>query len=307
MSEQKSIALCDIEPGKKKLRDAQTESDDFGGLMASIKNKGLLHPLCVREIGKDQYELVDGVQRYTALCMINKDQEVPCLVVTADDDEVLEMQMEGNLHRIETKPVQYSKQLGRLMMKHPTRNLDDWALRLSKSKGWIKDRLSLKKLEGRASELVDEGKIALTNAYGLAKLEKLAPEEVDDWVDRAQTMAPDQFGADILAHIEALKKSKRTGEKVVKTGPALKLRKLGDIKAEYHRAKAQSVTASATDHDRGYHSAMSWILQQDEATKEAWKRSEEERERAKEEAKAEREANKEAPKALGLEDLIGKV
>lgn len=306
------VSVSKITQSAKKLREVDTESEKFKELCASVKASGVHNPVLLRRMPDGTYGLVDGGHRFTA-AVIAERPLIPAKVYAEDvtDIEVMEIQIEANVHKIDTKPIEYTRQIQEIMLKNPERTIEAQAKRFGKSEGWLRDRLSLNIFEGEAQELVNSGDVSLANAYALAKIAKENPGEVDDWLDRAQNMPPDQFIPEALARVEALKAAKKAGksvDKVQATGPAAKLRKLGDIKVEATRAKTSLMQNPTDAFAKGYAAAFAFVLSQDEATVEAWKKAEEERLKQKEERAKEREAEK-AKKAsegaqLSIADLV---
>ena len=309
------VATDNIVPSEECLRVVDTDNPQFQELLASIRKRGIMNPPNARAIKSEdnvqRYALIDGLQRWTCACILGLPEIELNVLEGIVEEEVLELQIEANLHRVETKPIQYTRALQKIMLRHPERSIAEQAARLSKSEGWLRDRLSLTRFEGRAKDLIEEGKLPLSNAYALAKIAKLAPDEVDDWLDRATSMAPADFIPDALQRereLKAERKGQGKGSSQASSGPPAKLRKLGDIKAEFTRAKTAATKKSANDFQKGYFEAMRYVLQQDDATLESWKAAEKARQAQKEERKKEREAEKEGKAAekqkLGLADLV---
>jgi ParB/RepB/Spo0J family partition protein len=308
----KDVPVSKITQSSVKLREVDTDSDKFKELCASVKASGVLNPVLLRTMPDGTYGLIDGAHRFTA-AVIAEREVVNAKVYAEDvtDDEVMELQVEANVHKIDTKPVEYTRQIQHIMLKHPERTIEQQAKRFNKSEGWLRDRLSLNLFEGEAQELVNGGQISLANAYALAKIAKENAGEVDDWLDRAQTLPPDQFIPEALKRVEDLKAAKRAGkspDSVRPTGPAPKLRKLGDIKVEATRAKTSAAQSPNDPFAQGYHAAFAFVLSQDAATVEAWKKAEEERVKQKAERATEREQEKARKAAegaqLSIADLV---
>lgn len=292
MSELRMIKLSDIEENEVSLRDVNEKSDGFKDLVESIRARGIMNPINVRAGDDDgRYVLVDGLHRYTAAAVAGL-TEIPAHIMDLDEADVLEAQIEANLQKIETRPAQYAKQLERIMARHPERSLDEQAARLHKSPGWLRDRLSLNTLTGRSAQLVDEGTIPLSNAYALAKLFVVDPDEGEQWVDRAQQETAQEFCAPCLARKQEIAKAQRENrEPEGPKGPPLRMRRVGDVKAEYHRVSSELESGKISgDRAEGYVEAFRWLLQQDDVSVEAWKRAEAERQRLKEEKAAKKAA-----------------
>lgn len=316
MGDMIKLKTSQIEENEVALRDVDVEGEQFLAIEASLRDRGFILPIAVRKEVEEQpkgpdgtspppvtrYILVDGLQRFTAACRIYGDggtipgqgaDEVPCNVLDISEADVLETQIEGNLTRVETKPIEYSRQLNRLLMRHPGRTLQQQADRLHKSPSWLQQRLNLLTLEGEASKLVNDGKIGLSNATALARLSKAAPAEVAEWLDRAQNQTPDSFFADVNQRIKDLKKAAQTGQPAVASGPPEKMRKTTDVKAEYARAKAVA-KADATDRfNQGYLAAFEWMTQQDVVSAEAFRKAQAEAAKVKADKTAARAAKAE--------------
>jgi ParB family chromosome partitioning protein len=102
------------------------------------------------------------------------------------------------VHKIETKPVEYSKAILKIIEGNPLLSREELATSLAKTSSWLSERLGLLKLTEEIGKLVDSGEIKLSNAYALAKL---PPEEQSDFVDRALTMPPQQFTPTVNARV----------------------------------------------------------------------------------------------------------
>jgi len=200
-----------IEPDEK-LRQVDKEDERYEGLVDSVKAKGILNPINVREIkdpesGETIYGLVDGLHRFEASKDAGKDT-IPAQVISVEDGEMIETQILANVHKIETKPVEYSKALLKLLQDNPLLARSELAAKLCKTSAWISERLGLLKLVEAIGKLVDDDKIGLSNAYAMARLPQ---EEQTEFVDRAIAMPPQQFAATVNARVKELREAKRQG------------------------------------------------------------------------------------------------
>ena len=169
------IKLSDIRENPVALRTVNRDSEQYLGLVESIRSKGFIGAISVRkqidsETSAEFFELVDGLHRFNAskdagLETINAD------VVSLTEDQVLEAQIMTNIHKVETRPAEYTQQLKRILNRNPLMTESELAVKLGKSPSWIKDRLSLGKITNPdITALINDGKIVLSNAYALAKL-----------------------------------------------------------------------------------------------------------------------------------------
>lgn len=207
------VKLEDIRNNPVALRGVDKQGEGYLGLVDSMRQRGFLGAITGRykkdENGKEYVEVLDGLHRTEAardagLAEINVD------IVELSDSIALEAQIMANVHKIETKPVEYSKQLVKILMGNPLWTEAELAGRLGKSTAWIKERLSLTKITNpEIVKLVDAGKINLSNAYHLAKLTE---KEQADFLDRAITLPADEFIPAVQARVKEIRDAKLKGK-----------------------------------------------------------------------------------------------
>lgn len=270
MGDLREILLSDIRENPVALRAVNRTSEEYQGLVQSIREKGFLGAITVRarvdeETEKEYYEIVDGLHRFSA----SKDadlKEIPAQIVDLNQDEVLEAQIMANIHKVETKPVEYSKQLRTILARRPLMTEAELAKRLGKSSAWIKQRLGLNRIANPEIQgLINEGKIKLANAYPLAKL---PPEEQPNFVDRAMTLQPDEFVPQVNKRVKEIRDAKRKGKDAnpEKFQPVAYLQKAGDVKAEFDGfAVGKSLVSKhkLTSAQQGWEMAITWSLHMD--------------------------------------------
>ena len=76
---------------------ARTELGNIEELMASIKEKGILQPIIVREKNK-RYEIIAGERRWIAAKNVGL-KDVPCIEMNVSDNEAMELALIENLQR----------------------------------------------------------------------------------------------------------------------------------------------------------------------------------------------------------------
>lgn len=300
--EVKVVAVSDIVPNQVALRGVNKEGEDYQNLLDSIKDKGrVLVPIVVRrknDGSKDYFELIDGLQRFSCCCDSGI-AEIPANILTMDDAEVLIAQILTNVHRVETRPVEYSKQLQRVLGSNPTMTITELAKMVAKSPSWVGERLGLLKLDKAVGALVDEGKINLSNAYALAKL---PVEEQINFLADAQTMKPGEFVPKINIRVKEIREARRQGKKAqpAEFVPVAHLQKVSVLKAELTEMtiipsllkefKPKSITDAAA-------LTLKWVLNLDPKSIEIAKVRYDQSQRAKAEAKQRRAAEREKAKA----------
>ena len=212
---QKVIKIADIQENPEALRQVNRSTPAYKGLVDSIKEVGILKPINVNEVpsrddpNKIVYGLIDGAHRFNAAQDAGL-KEIPAYVLDVDQGRALQLQLMANVHKVETKPSEYSDGLLRILSSNPTMTRNDLARELAKSPKWLDDRLSITKLIPEAQKLVDEDRLNLTNAYALAKLKD--PEEQRNFLDRAQSEKPKVFAPLVQTRVNELNKAKNAGK-----------------------------------------------------------------------------------------------
>ena len=307
-----TVKIAAIRENPVALRAVNRDSEDYLGLLESIRSKGFIGAISVREKNDPEtqtsyYELVDGLHRYSAAKDAGLDSiNVDC--VDLDAGQVLEVQIMSNIHKIETKPIEYSKQLIRILAMSPLMTESQLAAKLGKSPQWIKERLGLNKIEDEnVAALINEGKITLSNAYALAKL---PAEEIAEFLDRAMTLAPDEFIPAVNARVKEIKEAKRKGQDAAELAfePVAYMQKLKDIRNELETGSVAKSLIKATgvkDAAQGFSLAVQWMLHLDPKSVEVQKAEDDARRAARDEKAKERaklNAAKKAEKAKKAAD-----
>ncbi len=248
---QATVKLAQIRENKNALRTVDRTTEKYAGLVDSVRAQGILKPILVRECVDDQtgeqyFGLIDGLHRYSAAQDAGL-SEIPVHIKNMDEIGVMMAQMMANVHTVETKPVEYSRQLVRILALDPLLTATQLATQLAKSPTWLNDRLGLTKLEPSIASTVDEGKINLTNAYALSKL---PVEEQAQFLDRAITMAPAQFVPLANGRAKELRDAKRQGRDpnaAKEFVPSAHLRKPTELKDELANKEAARILTQGVD------------------------------------------------------------
>jgi ParB/RepB/Spo0J family partition protein len=291
------IPLSQIRENPVALRQVNRQTEQYLELVESVKENGILNPIVVRplqdpETGESFFGLIDGLHRFTA----SQDagcETIPAHIKSMEDAAVLEAQVIGNIHKIETRPVEYSKQLQKILAQDPLLTASQLAKKLGKSPTWIADRLGLLKVDDKITALIDDGSINLSNAFSLAKL---PPEEQLAFADRAQTMTPAEFTATVTERKKQLDKARREGRKA-DSGEFVApthMRKLKEVKTEFESAKIGPTLCKENKTptpEAGFALGVAWILHQDPTSVAIAKQQDEER---RQELKEKREKAKAA-------------
>lgn len=265
------IPLSKIRTNPVALRAVNKETVQYAGLVDSIRKVGVLNPVNVREIPNDNpenpgvmYGLCDGLHRYTAATDAGL-LEIPAQVLSLDDAEILEAQIIANYHTIKTAPVEFAKQLQRMIAGNPALVTAEVASRLGVSPAWVNERLGLPRLIPEIQTLVDDGQITLTNAFALSKLDaSIQP----DFVERAMTQPPGEFVPAAQSAMKEWAMAKRQGRdpNVDTFKPIVKLQKMAILNQEVIDGKigaAMIAKHEITTPAQAWALAMQWVLHSD--------------------------------------------
>lgn len=141
--------------------------DQLEELAASIREKGIIQPLIVREKvqGDQRYEIVAGERRWRAAQMAQL-HEIPVLVRDFDDTEVLEVAIIENIQRADLNPVEEAAGYRQLMDRfgHTQERL---AEALGKSRSHIANLLRLLHLPEEVQTFLREGSLSMGHARAL--------------------------------------------------------------------------------------------------------------------------------------------
>jgi ParB family transcriptional regulator, chromosome partitioning protein len=116
---------------------------DLSELIQSIKEKGVLEPLLVRYVPReDAYHIISGERRYHASRAAGMN-ELPCIEKIADDAETLELALIENLQRKDLTPFEEADGLQRLAEQFDYTH-DDIARKIGRARSSVTETLSLR-------------------------------------------------------------------------------------------------------------------------------------------------------------------
>ena len=156
---------------------------DFGDLtdmVSSIKEKGVLEPILVREF-EGKYQIIAGERRYQASCQAGL-QRIPCIEVDVDARGMLEISLIENLQRRDLTAFEEAAALQRLCEQFRYTH-DEIARKLGKSRTVITETLSLHKIPDDVQEHCRQADI-VTKSMLLQIARQNSPQEMHELIDR---------------------------------------------------------------------------------------------------------------------------
>lgn len=147
------IPIEQIQPNPYQPRE-NFNAEDLEELIASIKEKGLIQPILVRNISLEKYELIAGERRLRAAKSLNI-KEMPSIVKNVKEEESLEIALIENIQRQNLNSIEEAR-----AYKH-----------LIEQFGYTQDRIA---------QSVGKARVSIANTLRLLKL----PLEIQDMINR---------------------------------------------------------------------------------------------------------------------------
>ncbi len=171
--------------------------DQLEELAASIREKGVIQPLIVREKDGGTYEIVAGERRWRASQMAQL-HELPVVVRSYDDTEVLEIAIIENIQRADLNPVEEAAGYRALMDRfgHTQEKLSE---ALGKSRSHIANLMRLLMLPDDVQDMLKRGDLTAGHARALITSEDpstLAKKVIKSGLSVRQTEAMAKTASD---------------------------------------------------------------------------------------------------------------
>lgn len=156
------VETCSSQPRKR------FDDESLQELADSISQHGIIQPLTVRKLSSGYYQVIAGERRWRAARLAGL-QEVPVIVIEADDRKAAELAMIENLQREDLNPMEEAAGFQSLIESyHMTQ--EEAAQRVGKSRSAVTNTLRLLGLTSSVRKLVEEGKLSAGHARALVPL-----------------------------------------------------------------------------------------------------------------------------------------
>jgi ParB family transcriptional regulator, chromosome partitioning protein len=155
---------------------------DVGELAESIREKGVLEPLLVRYVAReDVYYIISGERRYHAAREAGL-RELPCIEKNTDDAETLEISLIENLQRKDLTPFEEADGLARLAEQFEYTH-EEIARKIGKSRTSVTELLSLCVIPGAVRRQCMESGVT-TKSLLLQIARQPTPSKMNELVGR---------------------------------------------------------------------------------------------------------------------------
>jgi len=163
------IRISDISPNPQQPRKI-FDPDALKELSESIRLYGVLQPLTVRKVG-GQYELVAGERRLRAAQLAGF-EEVPCILLTADNRQSSLVSLVENLQRKNLDFIEEAEGISQLIHKHGL-SQEQAAFYLGKSQSAVANKLRILRHPPEVLAVIRDNRLTERHARALLCIEDL--------------------------------------------------------------------------------------------------------------------------------------
>ena len=170
-----------VQPNSAQPRKIFTP-DTISDLADSIRAHGILQPITVRLMASGYYQIISGERRWRAAREAGLEQ-VPVLVVEADDRKAMELGLIENLQREDLNPMEEAQGYQTLIHEYGLTQ-EEVARQVGKSRPAVANALRLLGLPEDMQALVEDGRLTAGHARAVLSLE----QEEARWMLAQQVM-----------------------------------------------------------------------------------------------------------------------
>lgn len=145
------------------------DKESLQELAESIKVHGIIQPITVRRLARDQYQLISGERRFQASQLAGL-KTIPAYVRSADDQQMLEMALIENIQRENLNAIEIALSYQRLISECNL-NQEQLGERVGKNRATVTNYLRLLKLPPDVQIAVRDNKITMGHARAIINVE----------------------------------------------------------------------------------------------------------------------------------------
>jgi ParB family transcriptional regulator, chromosome partitioning protein len=161
------LAIDKLHPGRYQPRTGMDPAR-LNELADSIRMQGVIQPIVVRLLKKDQYEIIAGERRWRA-SQIAGLKEVPVVLREVDDRAVIAMALIENIQREDLNPLEEAQALSRLIDEFSLTH-QQAAEAVGRSRAAVSNLLRLLELPDEIRKLVEAKQLEMGHARALLTL-----------------------------------------------------------------------------------------------------------------------------------------
>lgn len=200
MSAAIQLPVSQLQPGRYQPRRHFDEAA-LAELSESIEKHGVMQPIVVRVVAKNQYEIIAGERRWRAAQQA-KLTSVPVIIREVNDTQALELALIENIQRADLNPLEEAAGYQRLMDEF-NYTQEKLSAEVGKSRSHIANLLRLLKLPDSIKSRIDSGALTMGHARALlmAKDPELLAQQIIELglsvrqaEERAKGIVPNEAG-----------------------------------------------------------------------------------------------------------------
>ena len=163
----KKLPLHKIEPNPDQPR-RDFDPEELEELAESIRTHGIIQPLTVREMPNGYYQIIAGERRWRASRLAGL-EEIPVVIIEADDKKAMELALIENLQRSDLNPVEEASGYDSLIREYGLTQ-EEAAARVGKSRPAVANALRLLSLCDGVLEKIRNGELTAGHARAILQL-----------------------------------------------------------------------------------------------------------------------------------------
>ena len=163
----KKLPLHKIEPNPDQPR-RDFDPEELEELAESIRTHGVIQPLTVREMANGYYQIIAGERRWRASRLAGL-EEIPAVIIEADDKKAMELALIENLQRSDLNPVEEANGYDSLIREYGLTQ-EEAAARVGKSRPAVANALRLLSLCEGVLDKVRSGELTAGHARAILQL-----------------------------------------------------------------------------------------------------------------------------------------
>ena len=145
------------------------DQDALKELAESIKVHGIIQPVTVRKLARNQYQLISGERRFQASKIAGL-KSIPAYVRSANDQQMLEMALIENIQRENLNPIEISLSYQRLITECNLKQ-DELGERVGKNRSTVTNYLRLLKLPPDIQIALRDNRLSMGHARAIISVE----------------------------------------------------------------------------------------------------------------------------------------
>ena len=166
LSNLREINIDQVKPNRYQPRQTWND-EELADLAESIKAKGIIQPIIVRQAGA-AFELIAGERRLRAAKLAGL-KTLPAIIRPATDQEMLEIALIENINRTDLNPIERARAYQNYINTFNTTQ-DETANRLGQSRPAITNFLRLLDLPDEIQQMLTSGELSLGHARAILSL-----------------------------------------------------------------------------------------------------------------------------------------